>query len=102
MSYLGLGILFVLPAVLVALVAWRRRNPSRTWWLATAIAAAVLVALTAIFDSVMIALDLFRFDEATLVGVRLGLAPLEDLAWPLAAVLLLPALWHLLGRDEET
>lgn len=101
MTYLSLGAIFLLPAVIVALVVWRRRRPSRTWWLATAVTALVLVVLTAVFDSVMIAVDLFRFDEAALVGIRLGLAPLEDLAWPLAAVLLLPALWHLLGREEE-
>ena len=40
----------------------------------------------------MIAADLFRFDASQLLGVRVGLAPLEDLAWPLAAGLLLPAL----------
>lgn len=101
MTYLSLGAIFLLPALVVAIVVWRRRRPSRTWWLATAVSALVLVVLTAIFDSVMIAVDLFRFDEAALVGVRLGLAPLEDLAWPLAAALLLPSLWHLLGGEEE-
>ena len=49
----------------------------------------------------MIAADLFRFAEGDLLGIRIGLAPLEDLAWPLAAGLLLPSLWLLLTEQEE-
>jgi lycopene cyclase domain-containing protein len=59
--------------------------------------AGVLLVLTAVFDSLMIAADLFRFDESRLLGWHVGLAPVEDLAWPLAAALALPALWELLG-----
>jgi len=95
MTYLGLAGLFLLPcAVLAVLVAWRRRLGPR-WWAATAVSAAVLLLLTVVFDSLMIHVDLFRFAGEHLTGVRLLLAPLEDLAWPLAAVLLLPALWEL-------
>ncbi|GAB2617607.1 lycopene cyclase domain-containing protein [Pseudactinotalea suaedae] len=101
MSYLALGSVFLIPPVLVALVAALLRRPRRSWWTATAITALVLVALTVVFDSIMIAVDLFRFDEDALTGVRLVLAPVEDLAWPLAAALLLPALWQLLGKDES-
>ena len=34
-------------------------------------------------------------------GIRLGLAPIEDLAWPVAAGLLLPSLWELLARPAR-
>jgi hypothetical protein len=37
-----------------------------------------------------------------LTGVRVWLTPVEDFAWPLAAVLVLPALWELLGRVSRT
>ena len=95
MTYLGLAGLFLLPvAGLAVVVAWRRRLGAR-WWTATAVSAVVLLVLTVVFDSLMIHVDLFRFESAHLTGVRLLLAPLEDLAWPLAAVLLLPALWEL-------
>jgi hypothetical protein len=56
------------------------------------------VLLTAVFDSVMIAADLFRYRQAALWGPRVLLTPVEDLAWPLFAVIALPALWELLGR----
>jgi hypothetical protein len=46
----------------------------------------------------MISFDLFRYDTAALLGLRVVRVPIEDLAWPVAAALALPALWALLGR----
>jgi lycopene cyclase domain-containing protein len=53
----------------------------------------VLMVLTAIFDNVMIASGLFDYAGHTLNGLRVGLAPVEDFAYPIAAGLLLPGLW---------
>ena len=72
----------------------------RNWWAVTAGTIVVLWVMTAVFDSLMIAADLFRFEESELLGVRIGLAPIEDLAWPLAAGLLLPSLWLLLTPES--
>jgi lycopene cyclase domain-containing protein len=58
---------------------------------------AILLVLTAVFDSVMIAADLFRYDDSALLGVHVLRVPLEDLAWPVFAALALPALWELTG-----
>ncbi|MEE6281343.1 lycopene cyclase domain-containing protein [Georgenia sunbinii] len=99
MSYLGLALAFLLPSALVSVVAARRARGR--WWLTTALTLAVLLVLTVVFDSVMIWADLFRYDESQLAGVTLLLAPVEDLAWPLAAGLLLPALWEILGRRSS-
>ncbi len=101
MSYAALAGLFLIPpaAVLALAVVLRRRG--RRWWLTTALSLLVLLVLTAVFDTAMIAADLFRFADEDLLGIRIGLAPLEDLAWPLAAILLLPSLWLLLTPAEE-
>lgn len=101
MSYASLAVPFVglATAVLVAAVVLRR--PSRRWWGATALTLVALLVLTAIFDNLMIALDLFRYDDAITSGLRLGLAPIEDFAWPLAAGLGLPGL-ALLTSSEAT
>ncbi|MDH2416245.1 lycopene cyclase domain-containing protein [Nocardioides sp. CER19] len=103
MSYATLALPFVGAAALVLLVAAVRRRPGRRWWLATGVTVVALLALTIVFDNVMIAAGLFRFDDAQLTGVRLGRAPLEDLAWPLAAALGLPALALLVSGapDDE-
>jgi lycopene cyclase domain-containing protein len=91
MTYLALASVFLLvsAAFMGAVVVMRR--PGRSWWLATALTAVAMVALTAVFDSLMIAADLFRFDESALVGIHVGLAPLEDFAWPVAAVAVVPS-----------
>lgn len=100
MSYLVLDLLFLAVAGGVAVLGARAARPGRRWWAASAVVAVALLVLTVIFDSLMIAADLFRYDESTLTGLRVALTPVEDLAWPLAAVLALPALWELLGARE--
>lgn len=100
MTYAGLAVCFLAAAALVLVAAAVLRRPDRRWWLATAATALALVVLTVIFDNLMIAADLFRFDEDQLSGIRIGLAPLEDLAWPVAAAATLPALTLLLDLDH--
>ncbi|RHA41621.1 lycopene cyclase domain-containing protein [Cellulomonas rhizosphaerae] len=100
MTYLGLGLLFVAACLVVAVVTGlRRREPH--FWSSIALTAVVLLVLTVVFDSLMVASDLFRYDEANLVGVRIWLTPVEDLAWPIAAALLLPSVWVLLGPSHR-
>ena len=98
MSYVLLCAAFLVAAGAIALVVRRRdRMPSPT---ALAAAAGVLVLLTAVFDNVMIAVGLFDYSSAHISGIRIGEAPIEDFAYPLAAVILLPALWSRLRRKE--
>ncbi|QIK84232.1 prenyltransferase [Sanguibacter sp. HDW7] len=73
-------------------VARRRGTLPAGLGAATTVTALVLVVLTVVFDSAMIAADLFRFEESQLLGLRVGLAPVEDLAWPVASALVLPVL----------
>ena len=62
-----------------------------------AAAAAALVLLTAVFDNVMIAVGLFEYADSVISGLRLGLAPIEDFAYPVAAAFLVPAVRTLLA-----
>ncbi|MFC8683271.1 lycopene cyclase domain-containing protein [Microbacterium ureisolvens] len=65
---------------------------------ASAIAAGVLVVLTAVFDNLMIAAGLFTYPEDLISGLRIGLAPLEDFAYPVCAAFLVPAVYTLTAR----
>lgn len=96
MSYPVLALVFLALTGAVAVLATRRRRLGLRWWAVTGLTILALVALTAVFDNLMIAADLFRYNEELLVGWYLGLAPVEDFAWPVAAGLLLPSLWELL------
>ncbi|MFA4842181.1 MAG: lycopene cyclase domain-containing protein [Agrococcus sp.] len=93
MTYAVLLAPLLAAAGIAVAVALRRRRRN---WAALAIAAAILLALTIVFDTVMIAVDLFRYDEALLLGARVGLAPIEDLAYAIIALFVVVALWRLL------
>ena len=45
----------------------------------------------------MIGIGLVGYDESKISGLFIGIAPLEDFAYAVAAVLLLPSLWIILG-----
>jgi lycopene cyclase domain-containing protein len=95
-TYLQLVAVFLLVSALPLAVAVVRRRPGARWWAATALTGVALVVLTAVFDTIMIGVDLFRYEESVLTGLYIGLAPIEDFAWPLAAVLVIPSLVLLL------
>ncbi|MCY7324812.1 MAG: lycopene cyclase domain-containing protein [Microbacteriaceae bacterium] len=65
-------------------------------WPAVGITAAVLLGMTAVFDNIMIGVGLVGYDESLISGAFIGIAPLEDFAYTVAAVVLLPSLWALL------
>lgn len=96
MTYLQLAACFLALAAVggIALtLASRGRRPRP---LAVVLTLVALVVLTAVFDTVMIASGLFHYSPDHLAGIHIGLAPIEDFAYPLAGVLLLPALWSAL------
>ncbi|MGD8193704.1 lycopene cyclase domain-containing protein [Herbiconiux sp. P18] len=102
MTYWALNAVFlgvVAVVGLVAVVVLRRRSTdargSRLG--AFGLTLAVLLLLTAVFDNVMIGVGLVGYDETRISGAFIGIAPLEDFAYAVAAVVLLPALWLLLG-----
>lgn len=93
MTYLELSAWFVGAAVAVALLASLLAGRQRASIVGIGITIAVLFVLTAVFDTLMIATGLFHYSPGHLLGIHIGLAPLEDFAYPLAGAVLLPALW---------
>ncbi|MCU1404072.1 MAG: lycopene cyclase [Glaciihabitans sp.] len=99
MSYWQLNLIFLAIVVIVAVLALVLRRPPRA--LAVLLTAAVLLVMTAIFDNVMIGIGLVGYNESLISGMFVGIAPLEDFAYAIAAVVLLPSLWMLLGGRRE-
>nr|WP_154922027.1 lycopene cyclase domain-containing protein [Microbacterium testaceum] len=91
--------LIVLPFVALTVVvtlSTLTRPRFRERMASSGLTALVLVVLTLVFDNLMIAVDLFSYPQEHLSGIKLGLAPIEDFAYPLCAAFLLPALYTLL------
>ena len=100
MTYPVILLPFVVVTVVVTLLSarrpgFRRRMRASAW---TALA---LVLLTAVFDNIMIAVDLFSYPAEHLSGLRIGLAPLEDFAYPVCAAFLVPAIFTLDSARRE-
>lgn len=96
MTFPDLVLVFVGVAAAVAVLTALTGRVRARHAAAGAIALGVLWVLTAVFDNVMIASGLFDYGHELLSGVYVGLAPIEDFAYPLGSALLLPALWLLL------
>jgi lycopene cyclase domain-containing protein len=98
MTYWALNAVFLTLVVAVVVAAMiRRRAGNGVNWSAMGITMVVLILMTAIFDNVMIGVGLVGYNETLISGVFVGIAPLEDFAYAVAAVVLLPALWTLCG-----
>jgi lycopene cyclase domain-containing protein len=106
-TYWALNAVFlaVVATVFVAAVIVVRRRPAearRGLAGVFGLTFGLLLVLTAVFDNVMIAIGLVGYDEGRISGAFVGIAPLEDFAYALAAVFLLPSLWLLLDRPRRT
>lgn len=117
MTYLLLNVVFLVAILVFWVVAMavhgrraRRRIASgevtatprpRRRMAALLLTLAVLLVLTAIFDNLIVGLGIVGYDEAKISGVLVGVAPLEDFAYTVAAVFALPALWMLLPARAQ-
>jgi lycopene cyclase domain-containing protein len=94
LTYWALNAPFLGVAVLVALAALLvRRAPL---WRVLGLTALGVLVLTAVFDNVLVGAGIVGYDASRISGAFVGVAPLEDFSYAIAAVLLLPSLWRLL------
>jgi lycopene cyclase domain-containing protein len=59
-------------------------------------ASALMLLITAIFDNVIIATGIVAYDEAKISGIKIGVAPIEDFAYTVVALLVVPTLFNFL------
>lgn len=96
---LGLVALAAAVRVLAGAVARRRGRPIPV--VPTLAAAVALLALTAAFDNVMLAVGVDDYARVHASGLTIGRAPIEDFSYPLATALLLPGVWELSRRRQH-
>lgn len=61
----------------------------------------ILLAFTAVFDSLIVGSGIVAYDESKILGAYIVKAPVEDLAYTIAACLLVPYLWERQKRKDE-
>lgn len=95
-TYLMLNIIVIaMVALVLARLKWWRWDRAMTYTLL------VLVAATALFDSLIIAAGIVAYDPSKLLGIVVGQAPIEDFFYTVAAVMIVPMVWHGLGRRKR-
>ena len=93
MTYLWMDIAFLALAAMIAQIG-RGQVALR----ASVFAGLALLLMTAVFDNAIIGAGIVAYEADKILGLKLGLAPIEDFAYSIAAVLIVPAIWVALGR----
>ena len=96
MTYAGLNLIFLAVAAIAALSTLRGRQ-----WLTVAKVLAPMLVLTAIFDNAIIATGIVAYDPSIISGIKIGVAPIEDFGYTVAAALLLPTIWFFLEKRNK-
>ncbi|PZE78257.1 lycopene cyclase domain-containing protein [Curtobacterium sp. MCBD17_019] len=109
LAFLAVVVLVAVAAAVVAVrrVAVRRGPEAVARWRHTVlltglVAGVVLVVATVVFDNVIVGTGIVAYDAQRISGIRLGVVPVEDLAYAIAAVLLLPSLVVLFGPRSRS
>lgn len=93
-TYVILNLVFLL--CIVVLFMQSIKKPTKAWWLTLAI----LLVLTAVFDSLIIWAGIVGYDTQKILGLYVGKAPIEDFFYAVLAVVIVPALWNLFGDKK--
>jgi len=96
MTYLALNATFLLTLFVVLNVLVRR-----TPWRVIGITTIFLLVLTVIFDNAIVGTGIVAYDASKISGLMIGIAPIEDFAYTLAAAILIPSVWILLERGGK-
>jgi len=95
MNYLGLNLVFVGVAFIFFMTQVRRSR-----WAIFFLTLLPMLLITAVFDNLIILSKIVAYDPSKISGFLIGLAPIEDFAYTVAAVLIVPTIWWFLGKGK--
>lgn len=87
--------LVVAAVVLVVVRIFTRTKPDSRFL----VSLAIVLGMTAVFDSLIIASGIVGYNHSTLLGWYIGRAPIEDFAYAVVAVILTATLWEYFDED---
>jgi lycopene cyclase domain-containing protein len=96
MTYLALNVTFMLIAF-VTLNLISRKSP----WRAIGFTMLWMLLVTLVFDNIIIGLEIVGYDKSKISGILLGLAPIEDFAYTVVAVLAVSIIWTKLTKEKK-
>ena len=93
MTYGEMNLIFL---VIAGIVTWIIK--SRFQCFTAPLVMIPMLILTAVFDNLIILAGIVGYDETKLMGIIIGVIPIEDFAYTVVAVLLVPAIWKAASR----
>lgn len=99
MTYTVMNAGFLFATAVVVFFAHRRllRRGITARWVGLVRTTVIVLLQTVVFDNLIIAAGIVDYAPSHLLGLTVGLVPIEDFAYTLAATTGLPAVWILLG-----
>lgn len=100
-TYLALNVIF---CVVVIIVLRKTIRVPLKAWCATLVS---LLLLTLLFDNLAIWAGMFSYAPEKIVGITIGIAPIEDFFYALLVCCIVPALWmrfqpkHIHSEEEK-
>lgn len=95
MNYLALNAIFIGISLLALLLVPKNR------WPAYLVGLVPMLLLTAIFDNLIVASGIVAYDPTKISGVMLGAVPIEDFAYTIAAVAIVPSVWSAMINHKK-
>ncbi|MEY3855948.1 MAG: hypothetical protein RJA45_418 [Actinomycetota bacterium] len=94
MSYGELNFIFL---AIAGIATWIIKSKYRCF--TTPIVMLPMLVLTAVFDNLIILSGIVDYDDTKLLGINIVAVPIEDFAYTVVAVLLVPAIWKAVNKE---
>lgn len=89
-TYVLMGLPFVLAAVTLDVLVLKTRVIAmrQMWYVLVG-----MLILTAIFDQLLTGIPIVTYNEATMLNIKIGYAPIEDFLYTIAGVIGIGSIW---------
>ena len=96
MNYLTLNLIFVAISLTALFLVPKNR------WPAYLVGLLPMLLITVVFDNVIVGSGLVAYDPNKISGLKIGMVPIEDLAYTIAAVVIVPSVWSaMINRKKK-
>ena len=96
MNYLALNLIFLAVSLFALFLVPKNR------WPAYLVGMLPMILITAVFDNLIVSTGIVGYDASKISGIMVGAAPIEDFAYTIAAVLIVPSVWSaVLNRKKK-
>ena len=95
MNYLILNLIFLALSFSALFLVPKNR------WPAYLVGLLPMLIITAVFDNLIVIAGIVDYDPSKISGLMIGAVPIEDFAYTIAAVLIVPSVWSAMARRKQ-